>query len=207
MRIARGLGRAAAALALLAAGCAEAPRGPRCPEAEAWVGGAVRWLLLPEERVELTQLRSCTAFRGFRDRFWQRRDPTPQDIDNTGFASYLERVNMADRLYGERNVPGSMTPRGRALIVLGSPSRLRTAHRPRPGPPETNPPAGRRAGEEAIETWAYTLADLPPRLQEAMGPPDANGEWRLVFAVHGDAASWLSGEDHLAAAARGWLRP
>ncbi|MDI9632378.1 MAG: GWxTD domain-containing protein [Acidobacteriota bacterium] len=193
------------AVAALAAGCGTAAPAPpsRLPEAAAWAAGPVRWLLLPEEIRELGQLRNVEAVAGFRDRFWARRDPDPDTPGNAALESFLERVAIADRLYGSPDRDGSLTPRGRALILLGPPSRLRVAPPPLPLRPRPGRPA---AGAGHREAWGWVASDLAPALRGVLPPPGADGEWRLVFELAAGRERLIEGEALLAVAARGWLR-
>ncbi|HSM50654.1 MAG TPA: GWxTD domain-containing protein, partial [Thermoanaerobaculia bacterium] len=105
----------AVAAAAVATGCAGPARGrpDRLPEAAAWAAGPVRWLLLPQEARELASVRHATAAAAFRELFWERRDPEPDEPGNPALDRFLERVAIADRLDGSAEVDGSLGPRGR----------------------------------------------------------------------------------------------
>jgi len=191
----------------VATGCAGPARGrpERLPEAAAWAAGPVRWLLLPEEERELASLRHAGAAAAFRELFWERRDPDPGEPGNPALDRFLERVAIADRLYGSPEVDGALTPRGGALILLGPPSRLRV------GAPVAGPGVRRRPGRRSPplprrETWGWVTGDLDPALRRALPAPGRGGEWRVVFELVGSRERLVEGEPLLAAAARGWLR-
>ena len=199
------LALACAALVALAA-CAGAPRGPDCPEAIAWANGPARWLLLPDERSAFAQIRSCEGFRSFRRQFWERRDPTPEQPENPALATYLERVHMADRLYSAGTRPGSLTARGRALILLGPPSEQRAARGHARMPGDGPAPAGRRSADEMVESWGYRADDLEEALREALAAVTPAEIWLLRFVLRRGEAVLVEGEDLLPAAARAWAR-
>lgn len=197
----------AVAVPLLATGCGGPARDrpQRLPEAAAWAAGPVRWLLLPEEVRELASLRHAGAVAAFREHFWERRDPDPHEPGNPALDRFLERVAIADRLYGSAEVDGALAPRGRALILLGPPSRLR-AGAPVAAPPGRRRPGRRTAALPRRETWGWVTTDLDPALRRALPPPERDGEWRAVFELAGSRERLVEGERVLAAAARGWLR-
>jgi GWxTD domain-containing protein len=200
--------RAAAALALALAaagptGCASARPPALSAEAAAWAEGPVRWLLLAEERRELARLRARGELALFRESFWLRRDPTPEDPENPALATFLERVEIADRLYDQGDLVGSRSDRGRAFILLGPPSRIRLA---RPdeaggGSSKASRPAAR------VESWGWVAADLEPGFRRRLPPAGGDGEWRVVFRLERGRARLIAGEPLLESAAAAWLRP
>lgn len=195
------------ALALVAASLAGACASSRAPtlptEAAAWAEGPVRWLLLPEERRELGRLRSTSELATFREQFWRRRDPTPEDPENPAQAIFLERVEIADRLYDEGDLDGSRSDRGRAFLLLGPPSRLRLTRR-------DDPLAGSGGGKPdrvaRVESWGWVAEDLDPALRARLPAPGEGDEWRVTFLRERDRARLIAGQALLEAAARGWVR-
>jgi GWxTD domain-containing protein len=173
--------------------------GPRL-----WFEGPVRWLMLPEEARRFKQLRTSGEAQEFIEAFWRRRDPTPEDPANPFRTAFLERSQAADRLYSEPGRRGSLTDRGRALILLGPPSILRYEQKAVP----LLQPEGARGRSEARsrwmtqEVWAYLPADLPPSLVELLPPEQRGGEVALVFAAEAKRTYLLSGEKLCELAAR-----
>src|SRR3954449_1580217 len=130
MRMAEGkrrgwrLAAALAALSALTLGCQSAE--PRRPASGAGLDeGPTRWLMLPEEEKQYRRLRTSREVIDFVEAFWLRRDPDPETPSNEFAKEFYERVEAADRLYGEGGVRGSLTDRGRALVLLGPPPRMR----------------------------------------------------------------------------------
>ena len=169
-------GRPAAVCVLLsvALGCSgvggPAPPGPkRGPSLASWSQGPVSWLLLPSERKELRRVGSSVAAVTFIEDFWQRRDPDPTEPGNPVRTNFYQRVDAADQLYPEPGRRGSLTDRGGALILLGSPSHLHVSSRP-----ALNwNPRGRRgqrvtSERQEYEVWGYRLQEMPPILTEVV---------------------------------------
>lgn len=134
--------------------------------AAAWAEGPVRWLLLPEESRQFRRLEDGRDAVLFIERFWRRRDPNPADSGNPCLETFHERVQAADQLYSARGVRGSLTDRGRALILLGPPPILRYGYRK--VSTSTSEDFSRvqtsRSDPRALETWEYPEDDLPPAL-------------------------------------------
>ena len=128
----------------------------------------MRWLLLPEEWKDLRQQKSPTAAISFIERFWRRRDPTPLDPGNLFREAFYRRVEEADLLYGEPGLRGSLSDRGRALVLLGPPSHLQIRSKPvLRWDARKDAPRRVTTRELALEVWGYRLEDLPAGLADA----------------------------------------
>ncbi len=143
------------------------------------------------------------------DRFWQRRDPDPTVPGNPAHKSFEERVAAADSLYADGEKRGSMTPRGRSLVLLGSPSALRYSQKP----VRTLQP--RRVAGEAVskiriasfEEWIYGPDELTPALRNLLTAAGREPSVALLFEDLGnDQAPLIEGQDLLGLAAKSWLR-
>lgn len=194
----------AGAVLLTACGGLGSPVGS--PQARAWAKGPVRWLLLPAEQRELRQLRSDAEFAVFRREFWRRRDPDPGTPDNRAHELFLERVEAADRAYGEEGVRGSLTDPGRAQVLLGPPPLIRHGTR--------NAPAWRHAASGAepmpvrrvvVEEWVYGVRDLPPALVALLEERGESGV-ELQFESGEERTRLVEGEEYLELAAQAWVR-
>ena len=75
-------------------------------------------------------------------------------------------MEAADRLYAEGGERGSMTDRGRALILLGPPPVLRYSQKKVPSW-DPGKPCNRaivKSRNLVLEVWVYPLGELPPEL-------------------------------------------
>ena len=184
----------ACALLSLAAGCGggrPAPPAPATgPSLESWASGPVSWLLLPSERKELRRIDSSVAAVYFIEDFWQRRDPDTTQPGNPARETFGRRVDAADQLYPEPGRRGSLTDRGGALILLGSPSHLHVTSRPALNwdPREKR---GERVTRErrSYEIWGYRLEDLPAALTESVRRRRGADPVRLQL-------TFVKGQDH-----------
>jgi GWxTD domain-containing protein len=195
-----------AAFVLALAGCAGGGN-PRLSEpVRAWAAGPVRWLMLPAERDELARLTSDAEVAIFVREFWRRRDPDPAGDGNAARRRFEERVTAADRHYGEGGLRGSLTARGRALVVLGPPHLLRQERRTVPAwQPARARGAPMPIKPMPVEIWEYRVEDLPPPLAALL---EAQGETAVVlgFALRERGAKLIEGERYLEWAAQATVR-
>lgn len=185
--------------------CSATPRGPAVGPAVraelSWSDGPIRWLLLPQERRELAAAASRSAVNEFAERFWARRGPAAA-------SRFAARVADADRLYSDGVVPGSLTDRGRALIVLGPPSHLRSERRSAPAwdprRPSSGPVKAVSTTHLRLEIWGYGESDLPPSLARSLQLEDGRRA-ELQFQIRADGVFLLSNERLLELAAKAWV--
>jgi GWxTD domain-containing protein len=195
---------------LLLVGCSgpyrPAPPAPASgPSLSGWAAGPVSWLLLPSERKQLRRIDSSVASVYFIEDFWQRRDPDTTREGNAARATFNRRVDAADQLYPEPGRRGSLSDRGGALILLGSPSHLHVTSRPALSwDPRRR--RGQRVTNESrsYEIWGYRLEDLPPPLVEMVRSRRGAAPVRLQLTfVRGKERTYLvEGGELLELAAR-----
>lgn len=171
--------------------------------------GPTRWLMLPDELRQVQRMRTNREAVDWLETFWRRRDPDPDQPGNETAKIFYQRVEAADRLYSDGGMRGSLTGRGRALILLGPPPILRYSQKSAPAW-EPGRPGGRVAiqtRDVVIESWVYALEDLPPELREriAKEAPDRT-ELELVFLVETRQTKLLEGEKILDLAVRAAVR-
>jgi GWxTD domain-containing protein len=136
----------------LPAGCGGGATGTRSmaelinpalgPEYSSWLVGAASRLATPEETTEFLTLRDDQQAAAFVERFWQKRDPSPDKPGNPLRETFEERAAEADRRFSEGGLLGRRTDRGVVFILYGPPQK--TDHEVSPVP--NGPP---------IELWVY----------------------------------------------------
>lgn len=170
---------------------------------EEWASGPVRWLLLPSDRREIRGAGKSGSALNFVEAFWRLRDPDPETPDNEFRDTFLRRVEAADVLYAEDGMRGSLTARGRALVLLGAPPALQITTEPAL---TWNPKrrGARRAETEQInvEIWRYPPEDLPERFQGVLRALGESGGIELKFRAERRQTTLVSGEDYLLLAAK-----
>ncbi len=177
------IGIAAAGLVVVLGAACAGSRASGGPPAElvSWAAGPVRWYLLPAELREIHGIRTASEAVNFIERFWRLRDPDPDSPENALREAFASRVEAADLLYGEGELRGCLTDRGRALILLGPPVHLQVGSEP-----VLTWGQGRRADrvtsrEVPFEVWRYPLDELPPRLSGALRARGVETDVELRF--------------------------
>ena len=64
---------------------------------------------------------SSEGKKEYLDRFWNKRDPVPQTLENEGFIAFAKRIREADSLFTSAFEKGRKTDRGRIYIKYGPP--------------------------------------------------------------------------------------
>jgi len=164
--------------------------------------------MLPEEERRLRHLRTTREAVDFIEEFWRRRDPDPNTPGNEFSKIFYERVEAADRLYSEDGTRGSLTDRGRALILLGPPPVLRYSQKKVPAwdPGKGGAPPVVQTHTLSLEAWAYTVEELEPALKQLVQEKDARPEIVLVFAVDPRHTYLIEGDEYLEMAVRAAVR-
>jgi GWxTD domain-containing protein len=170
--------------------------------------GPTRWLMLPEEEKRYRRLRTSREVIDFVEAFWIRRDPDPATPGNEFAKTFYERVEAADRLYGDGGVRGSLTDRGRALVLLGPPPVLRYGQKKVPAwdPGHPGSPSAVQTHSLPLESWVYPVEELPPALRQLVRQDDPRTEIVLVFVADPRHTNLIDGEEYLEMAARAAVR-
>ena len=141
------------------------------PEYATWGQSAVKHLMTSEEAKAWPAIRSEADAKAFIDLFWARRDPTPATQRNEFREDFEARVAAADKFFTTLRTKGSLTDRGRAFILLGSPMTVggqagsggasNTNQTRSAGSPMDITVGGARGSTPKI-TWLYAGDKKPP---------------------------------------------
>ncbi|HTY42315.1 MAG TPA: GWxTD domain-containing protein [Thermoanaerobaculia bacterium] len=99
------------------------PNMGETPDAH-WADGPAKWLITPEEMAAWAALTGDAARAEFVEKFWARRDPSPETPDNPARTEFDRRVAFADaylKVDGQQR--GSLTDPGMVFVLLGPPNR------------------------------------------------------------------------------------
>jgi len=189
---------------LLGLACQSVERPQAAGAVAEWAEGPARWLILPDEARQLHRIRTNQQAVAFMEAFWRRRDPDRDRPGNPFVQTFYQRVEAADRLYGEDGVRGSLTDRGRALILLGPPPVLSYSQKPAaawvPGRLGGRPLAEGRKVQ--LEIWTYNSPDLPPALVALLDTGGREPQIMLTFVVEPRRTFLIDGGRALDQAAR-----
>jgi GWxTD domain-containing protein len=84
-----------------------------------WMDEDVRWIISDEERSAFKQLSNDEERDQFIEAFWQRRDPTPDTVENEFKEEHYRRIEYANEHF-PAGIPGWKTDRGRMYVMYGA---------------------------------------------------------------------------------------
>ncbi len=125
-----------------------------------WLDEDVRWIITDEERSAFKQLSNDEERDQFIEAFWQRRDPTPDTIENEFKEEHYRRIAYANEHF-PAGIPGWKTDRGRMYIMYGPADEI-----------ESHPSGGtydRPMEEGGGTTSTYPFEDWRYRYIEGVG--------------------------------------
>src|ERR1700730_7905120 len=88
-----------------------------------WLDEDVAWIISDEERAAFKQLSNDEERDQFIEGFWQRRDPTPDTIENEFKEEHYARIAYANEHFAA-GIPGWKSDRGRMYIMYGKPDEI-----------------------------------------------------------------------------------
>ena len=88
-----------------------------------WMDEDVRWIITDEERAAFKQLSNDEERDQFIEAFWQRRDPTPDTVENEFKEEHYRRIAYANEHF-PAGIPGWKTDRGQMYIKFGPPDEI-----------------------------------------------------------------------------------
>ncbi len=125
-----------------------------------WLDEDVRWIITDEERAAFKQLSNDEERDQFIEAFWQRRDPTPDTIENEFKEEHYRRIAYSNEHFAA-GIPGWKTDRGRMYIMYGPADEI-----------ESHPSGGsyeRPMEEGGGSTSTYPFEDWRYRYIEGIG--------------------------------------
>ena len=88
-----------------------------------WLSEDVVWIISDEERAAFKQLSNDEERDQFIEAFWQRRDPTPDTVENEFKEEHYRRIAYANEHFAA-GIPGWKSDRGRMYIMYGPPDEI-----------------------------------------------------------------------------------
>ena len=124
-----------------------------------WARGPVQYFMTKDEVTAWNAIKSDADADKFIALFWARRDPTPATPQNEFREDFDRRVQYADQTFANGRQRGSLTDRGKALILFGAPTRaVRTPGRPVQQSADPTATAIGTQNEDTVgemQTWIY----------------------------------------------------
>src|ERR1035437_954996 len=122
-----------------------------------WLQEEVPYIISDEERTAFLHLQTNEEREQFIETFWQRRDPTPDTVENEFKEEHYRRIAYANERFAS-GIPGWRTDRGRIYIIWGPADEVE-AH---PTGGQYNRPSEEGGGSTstyAFEDWRYRHMD------------------------------------------------
>ena len=165
-----------AAVLLLTIACLS-PAGAKDQEIADWIDGPIRYIVQPEERKAFRSLTGDGERALFIERFWIRRDPTPDTLVNEYRQLFWERVREVNEIVQDSPKPGWITDRGKIYILYGPPTEIKDYV---DLAPESSPTSGRGVIRWIYEGSPGNRRDLDPVVVVPF-VRDYSGEYHLSY--------------------------
>jgi GWxTD domain-containing protein len=125
-----------------------------------WAEGPEGFLLTKKEKKEWGKIKTDTEAERFIELFWVKRNPEPNNPFNAFRAEFEAKVRFADETFGSAGRRGSLSARGKVLILMGRPDSRQV--RGIEGAPTTGQSSGATGAVEGnTEAWYYDPKNLP----------------------------------------------
>src|SRR5580692_3873187 len=145
-----------------------------------WLEEEVPYIITDEERSAFLQLQTNEEREQFMEAFWQRRDPTPDTVENEFKEEHYRRIAYANERFSSGK-PGWMTDRGRTYIIWGPPDQLEYHNQGEP----YNRPMSEGGGQTvtyAYEDWTYrNMEGIGQNIVLEFVDPTGTGEFHMTM--------------------------
>ena len=140
--------------------------------------GPEQWIMTPQEQASWKQVKTDAEAQAFIDLFWARRDPTPGTPINEYRDNFDAAVKYADEHFGEGRRRGSLTDRGRVLVLLGAPTRVESSGSRQGMMTDTG---GNTDQNVQRQVWVFDATKVPAGVPVRIAFVDQfnNGTWSL----------------------------
>lgn len=144
-----------------------------------WIDRDVGPIITAEERRAFLALQTDEEREAFISHFWDRRDPSPDTVENEYREEYYERFAYANENFTS-GIPGWKTDRGRMYIKWGKPDSVES----RPAGGSYDRPSWEGGGSTTtypFETWFYRHLDgVGDGIEIEFVDPSGTGEYRIA---------------------------
>ena len=145
-----------------------------------WLDEEVPYIITDEERVAFLQLQTNEEREQFIEAFWQRRDPTPDTVENEFKEEHYRRIAYANERFSS-GIPGWRTDRGRMYIMWGPPDDIETHS----SGSTYNRPMDEGGGQTtvyAFDTWRYRYMEgIGSNIMIEFVDPTGTGEYHITL--------------------------
>jgi GWxTD domain-containing protein len=144
-----------------------------------WLEEEVPYIITDEERSAFLQLQTNEEREQFIEAFWQRRDPTPDTVENEFKEEHYRRIAYTNERFSS-GIPGWRTDRGRMYIMWGPPDELESHTQGE----IYNRPMSEGGGQTttyAYEQWTYHYMEgIGQNITVEFVDPTGTGEFHIT---------------------------
>lgn len=144
-----------------------------------WLEEEVPYIITDEERSAFLQLQTNEEREQFIEAFWQRRDPTPDTVENEFKEEHYRRIAYANERFSS-GIPGWRTDRGRIYIMWGPPDEIESHTQGE----VYNRPMSEGGGQTttyAYEDWTYHYMEgIGQNIKIEFVDPTGTGEFHIT---------------------------
>jgi GWxTD domain-containing protein len=145
-----------------------------------WLEEEVPYIISDEERSAFLQLQTNEEREQFIEAFWQRRDPTPDTVENEFKEEHYRRIAYTNERFSS-GIPGWRTDRGRIYIMWGPPDEIESH--------SAGSTYNRPMSEGGGQTQVYGFDDWTYHYMEGIGQnitiefvdPTGTGEYHITL--------------------------
>ena len=152
------------------------PAAERKESLRKWLDGPVHYFLDSAEIKDFKKLKTDKERADFIERFWRRRDPTPNTLVNEYRQLFWNRVTEANEKFLDSSRQGWATDRGKIFILYGPPDEMKE---------DPFAKATSDAGDSrGLIRWVYLNPGGRDDLDPVVYVPfvrDVSGEYRLSY--------------------------
>ncbi len=145
-----------------------------------WLEEEVPYIITGEERSAFLQLQTNEEREQFIEAFWQRRDPTPDTVENEFKEEHYRRIAYANERFSS-GIPGWRTDRGRIYIMWGPADQLESHTQ---GELYNRPmtEGGGQTTTYAYEDWTYHYMEgIGQNITIEFVDPTGTGEFHITM--------------------------
>ncbi len=160
-----------------------------------WLEEEVPYIITDEERAAFLQLQTNEEREQFIEAFWQRRDPTPDTVENEFKEEHYRRIAYANERFSS-GIPGWRTDRGRIYIMWGPPDEIES-HSAGSTYERPMSEGGGQATVYAFDDWTYRYMEgIGSNITIEFVDPTGTGEYHMTMDPgEKDALSHVPGAD------------
>ena len=145
-----------------------------------WLEEEVPYIISDEERSAFLQLQTNEEREQFIEAFWQRRDPTPDTVENEFKEEHYRRIAYTNERFSS-GIPGWRTDRGRIYIMWGPPDSIESHSQGS----QYNRPMSEGGGQTSVygfDDWNYHYMEgIGQNITIEFVDPTGTGEYHITM--------------------------